>query len=60
MSLCIATISSSGDFQLVVGGEVFMFEAQVFLFHNTCGVMCSLLVFLSISFSLLYCYACVM
>ena len=47
-SLCTATILPSGDFRWVVGGEVFTPKAWVFLFHNTCGVMRGLLVFLSL------------
>ena len=58
-TLCIATILPSGDFRRVVGREVFMPRAWVFLFHDTCGVMCVLLVFVSTLFSSICCHACV-
>ena len=47
-TLYTTTILSSGDFRQVVKGELFMPKVQVFLFHNTFGVMCGLLVFLSL------------
>ena len=53
-TLFTATILLSGDFQRVVKGEVFMLGAWVFLFHNTCGVMRGLLVFLSLLYLALY------
>ena len=53
-TLCIATILPSGDFQWVVEREVFMPRARVFLFHDTCGVMCVLLVFVSLLYLALY------
>ena len=45
---------SSGDFQRVVGEEVFTPRVRVFLFHNICGVMCGMLVFLSLLYLALY------
>ena len=53
-TLCTATILRSAYFRQVLGGEVFKPGAWVFLFHNTCGIMCGLLVFLSLLYLVLY------